>query len=180
MIQELIKYDKNFNEASFKSYIDNIFVKLFTAVMLDELDTIKHFLSDNVYQEYQSKINDLKAKKVTQIYDELNVKTSNIESIEISDAEFKVSVNLTARYLDYLINSESGDFISGNNQTREEKKYRLVFIKKRTFSQQGIVRKCPGCGASLSINTSGKCQYCDTIYNLDKYDYILESIININ
>lgn len=180
MIHELVKYDKNFNEASFKSYADNVFVKLKTAVMLDELDIIKHFLSDNVYKEYKTQIDNLKSKNITQIYDELNVKTSTITEVEITNEEFKVVLSLTARYLDYQIDSTTGNFISGNNQTQTEKKYRLVFTKKRTFLQQKIVRKCPGCGASLSINTSGKCQYCDTIYNLDKYDYILKSISCFN
>ena len=33
MLDELIKYDNNFDEAGFKSYIDNIFVKLFTRIL---------------------------------------------------------------------------------------------------------------------------------------------------
>lgn len=178
MINELIKYDSNFNEGSFKSYIANVFVKLFTAVMLDELDTVKHFLSDDVYSQYKSKIDDLNSRGVRQMYDELNVKDSNIIDVAITGDEFVVTVILTSRYMDYIVDKNNGDFISGNNQSRIEKNYKLVFTKKRTFLQQGVVRKCPGCGASISVNTSGKCEYCGTIYNLDKYDYILTSIVN--
>ena len=178
MLNELIKYDTNFNEASFKSYIDNIFVKLFTAIMLDELDTVKHFLSENVYNEYQEKINNLNSKNIRQMYDELNVKTSNIQNIEITAEYFIITVSLTARYMDYLINKDTGDFISGNNTSRIEKHYTLTFTKKRNFLQQNAVRKCPGCGASINVNNNGICDYCGTSYNLEKYDYILTNITN--
>ena len=53
------------------------------------------------------------------------------------------------------------------------------FEKKLNTKDFGIVRKCPGCGASINVNNTGKCEYCDTIFNLDDYDYILVSI-NVN
>lgn len=180
MINELIKHDTNFNEASFKSYIDNIFVKLLTSVMVDEIDKVKHFLSDTVYNEYQEKIEKLKKQQKIQMYDELNVKTSNISNIEITDNLFKITVNLTARYMDYQLSSSTGKLINGDNTKRIEVPYKLVFTKKRDFSQYDIVRKCKTCGATLSINTSGQCEFCKTIYNQSEYDYILESITKIN
>lgn len=176
MLNELIKNDTNFNEGSFKSYVANVFVKLFTSVMLDELDNVKHFLSEDVYNQYKSKIDDLNNKGLRQIYDELNVKDSSIIKVSITDTDFIVTVIVTSRYMDYIVDKNSGNFISGNNQSRIEKNYTLIFTKKRNFLQQGVVRKCPGCGASISVNTSGKCEYCGTIYNLEKYDYILTSI----
>ena len=78
MLDELVKLDVGFNEASFKSYIDNVFVKLFTAVMLNEVPNVRHFLSDEVYSEYEKISADNEARGVIQMYDELNVKSSNI------------------------------------------------------------------------------------------------------
>lgn len=176
MLDELIKYDSNFDEAGFKSYIDNVFVKLFTAVMTDSLDDVRHFLSDDVYEIYKSKIENLSFQNLTQMYDELNVKTSNISDVEVMDDSFVITVFLTARYLDYLIRKDTGSFVRGNLNNRVCRDYLLTFTKKRQTLQQGVVRKCPGCGASISVNTSGVCDYCGTTYNLDDYDYILTSI----
>lgn len=178
MINELIKLDENFNEASFKSYIANVFVKLLTSVMLDELDTVKHFLSDNVYNEYKEKTNNLNKQNLRQMYDELNVKDSIISNIQITDDNFIITVNLTSRYMDYLIDKDTSKLVRGNNTSRIEKEYILTFTKKRNFLQQNAVRKCPGCGASIDVNNNGKCSYCDTLYNLEKYDYILINITN--
>lgn len=180
MLDELIKYDTSFNEASFKSYIDNVFVKLFTSVMLDEVDDVRHFLSDEVYLQYKAISDENKSKNIIQMYDELNVKSSNIVNVEITDNEYKITVLLISRYMDYQLDKNSGNLISGNNTSRIEKNYKLIFTKKRQFLQQGVVRKCPGCGASLSVNTKGVCEYCGTTYNMEDYNYILTSITNTN
>ena len=37
-----------FNEAMFKTKVDNIFVKLFTSIMKGNLDDVKHFINGSV------------------------------------------------------------------------------------------------------------------------------------
>lgn len=180
MLDELVRCDTGFNEASFKSYIDNVFVKLFTAVMLDEVDDVKHFLSDDVYMQYKGISGDYKSRNLIQMYDELNVKSSNITNVDITDCEYKVTVLLVSRYMDYLLDRDTGNLVSGNNNSRIEVKYKLIFTKKRQFLQQGVVRKCPGCGASISVNTKGVCEYCGAVYNMSDYNYILTYINKIN
>lgn len=173
MLDELIKYDSNFNEGVFKSYIDNIFVKLYTAVMLDDLDSVRHFISEEVYLKFKDKIDDLNRKKLTQMYDELNVKSSEITNVEITDTEFVITVKLISRYMDYQINKDTGNFVSGNNKSRIEKENILVFKKTRDFKNQNNLRRCPGCSAPIDVNNNGVCSYCGRTYNLEKYDYIL-------
>ena len=68
----------------------------------------------------------------------------------------------------------------GGSLESQKEAYKLVVTKKRQFLQQGVVRKCPGCGASLSVNTKGVCEYCGTTYNMEDYNYILTSITNTN
>ena len=57
-IDEFIQIDKSFNEAMFLTKIDNVFVKLLTAAMLDEMDSVKHFISDDVYNIYKNQNNE--------------------------------------------------------------------------------------------------------------------------
>ena len=83
------------------------------------------------------------------------------------------------RYMDYIIDIDTGDLIFGDDTRRIEKRTILRFEKKLSTKEIDLVRKCPGCGASISVNTSGKCEYCDTIFNQEDYDYILVSI-NVN
>ena len=176
LIKTIIEQDNTFNEATFKSYVDNMFVKIYSAVMHDELNTVNHFMSEELYQRFEQKVADLNQRNLRQMYDELNVKSTEIISFESTDTELKIKVLLTSRYLDYYLNKETGDFVSGNNQSRVEKENILIMTKKRDFLTQKSVRKCPSCGASFSVNTNGICSYCGTTYNLIDYEYILTNI----
>ena len=175
MFEELLKIDPEFSESMFKTKTDNTFVMLFTGVMMKNLDDCKHMLSESVYEKYNSYVNELIKKNETQMYDMLNVAETEITNIEITDKAIKIYVSLLSKAYDYVMDS-SGRIIKGQDQTREVKRNHLIFTKKINFKNHKDVRKCPGCGASIDANFSGKCAYCDTIYNAVDYDYILDSI----
>ena len=78
-------YDKTFSESTFKSKIDNMFVMLHTAVMLEDLPRADHYIGDNVYKKYDAKIRELKNSNLRQMYEELNVKSTTILSSEINE-----------------------------------------------------------------------------------------------
>ncbi len=170
---------EEFNEAMFKTKVDNVFVKLYTAIMKGNLDEVSHFISDEVQSKYNAYIEELNAKNLRQMYDELNVKNTKVLSRDITAEKEVVKVELISRYMDYLIDKDTGNVVSGDDTRRVERTNYLTFEKKISTKEIGLVRKCPGCGASISVNTSGKCEYCGTIYNLEDYDYILVSI-NVN
>ena len=165
-----------FNEAMFKTKVDNIFVKVHTSIMKQNLSDVSHFISNTLEQELQNKINKLKNNNQRQMYDELNVKDTRILSRNIENDKEVVEVELISRYMDYIIDMGTGDLLSGDDTRRIEKRNILKFEKILNTKEIGIVRKCPGCGASISVNRTGKCEYCDTIFNQEDYDYILVSI----
>lgn len=167
---------KEFNEAKFLSKVDNVFVKLFTAVMLDELDKVKHFISDSIYDDYKNRNIKLNNINRRQMYDEINVKSSRINDIKQEDNKYIIEVLLDARYMDYILDLNTGNKVSGDDTKRKDEKYKLIFKKDINALNQGEVRRCPGCGNPMDINNSGKCDYCRTIYNLEDYDWILDSI----
>ncbi len=165
-----------FNEAMFKTKVDNIFVKLYTSIMKGNLDDVAHFINSDVYEKYNNYILELDSKNQRQIYDELNVKNTIVLKREIYNDKEVVEVQLISRYMDYIINKDTGDLISGDDTRRIEKINNLIFEKKVNTKDSTLVHKCPSCGANISVNTSGKCEYCGSIYNLEDYDYILVSI----
>ena len=165
-----------FNESMFKTKVDNIFVKLFTSIMKGDLSDVDHFINDEVKNKYMTYINELKSRNERQMYDELNVKDTKILSRKELDNKEVIEVEIISRYMDYIIDIDTGEIIKGDDTRRIEKRNILVFEKKNDTKDIKLVRKCPGCGASISVNTSGKCDYCGTIYNLEDYDYILTDI----
>lgn len=169
-----------YNEAMFKAKVDNIFVKLYTCIMKEDLSDVAHFINTNLYDELENKINTLKNQNRRQIYDEINVKNTIIKNRKIENDKEIVEVEIISRYMDYIIDNDTGDLVSGNDTRRIEKRNFLTFEKKLDTKTIGLVRKCPGCGASISVNTSGKCEYCDTTFNQEDYDYVLVNLYVIS
>lgn len=167
------------NVAMFKTKVDNIFVKLYTSIMKEDLSEVSHFIKDTLESEIANKINTLKSQNRRQMYDEINVKNTNILSRNILNDKEVIEVEIISRYMDYIIDRDTGDVVSGDDTRRIEKRNILVFEKKLNTKDICLVRKCPGCGASISVNTSGKCEYCGSTFNWEDYDYVLVSI-NVN
>ncbi|MBE5805644.1 MAG: hypothetical protein E7313_02870 [Clostridiales bacterium] len=176
ILNKLVEEDKDFAEAKFKAKVDNMFIQLYTAVMKQDLTRVKHFLSNEVYDKYNNKIQQLQSKNYLQLYDELNVSDTNIINISEFDDRFEIEVSLLTKYLDYILDKTTRKFISGDRDVREEKRVRLVFSKIKKAKSFGSARTCDGCGANMDLNKTGVCEYCGTTYELKNYDWILKSV----
>lgn len=173
MLDELIKLDPTFTVSGFKSKVDNIFVMLHTSLMTNNLKRVDHFISDDVYKEFNNRLQALNNNGQRQMFDELNVKSTDIENVEITDDKYIITVKIISKYLDYITDKISGEYISGDNHERIEKTNILTLEKLRNAKEQGKVRFCPNCGNSLDVNNSGFCEYCHSTYNQEDYDWVL-------
>ena len=97
--------------------------------MQEKLEGVKQFLSDDLYLKLTAYLNELASKNVRQIYDEINVKNTFIKKRTITNDKEIVEVNLTSRYMDYIIDKETGTTIKGDDKRRVEKNNYLVFEK---------------------------------------------------
>ena len=70
------------------------------------------------------------------------------------------------------------EFISGNNTSRIQKDYYMIFEKRRNASKLGIIRFCPNCGAPMDLNNTGVCSFCHKVFDQENHDWILTSIRN--
>ena len=179
-VSEFVNYDSTFNESAFLTKANNMFVKFLTNIMMDRLPEIKHFVSDEVYAYGERILNNAKEQGHRQMYDELNVYDSRISSIEVTEDYFIINLYLQSRYMEYIISLDDGNYISGNNTSRIEVNYDITLKKKRATKNRDIVRKCPTCGGSIDVNSSGKCEYCGTIYNQEDYDWVITSLEKLN
>ena len=117
-----------------------------------------------------------KKSNLRQMYEELNVKSTDILSAEVDEDKIIVKVLVVSRYMDYLMNKLNGQCVSGNNKSRVEKNNYLVLEKNIAAEKLGVSRKCPACGANMNINESGKCEYCGTIFNVEDFDWVITDI----
>ena len=175
-MDELVKLDSTFTESGFKTKVDNIFVMLHMALMTDNMKRVKHFINDDIYNDYSNRLEKLNSNNERQMFDELNVKSTNIINVEITNDKYIITVEIISRYMDYIVDKTNNKFLRGNNSSRVERKNILVFEKKRSAEKQGVVRFCPNCGHPMDVNKSGYCEYCHSTYNQENYDYVLVKI----
>jgi len=176
MVRELINLDPTFTESSFKTKVDNIFVMLHMSLMTDNMKRVDHFISDNVYQEFNNRLAVLNSNNERQMFDELNVKSTDIIKVDITEDKYIITVRLISRYMDYIIDKESANFKRGNNTSRVERENILVLEKKRSAKVQSVVRFCPNCGHPMDVNKSGYCEFCHRTCSQESYDWVLTSI----
>jgi hypothetical protein len=165
------------SDEELKSKFSNIFIMLLYSISTNDLDRVKHFLTQEMIDKYQKVIDTNINRKETVLFDELNVKTISITGKEIKDDYEYVYVDLTSRFMNYYLDDD-GNYLRGNNKRRDENNHRLVF-RKKVGTSSNVVVKCPGCGANIDANFSGKCEYCGMTYSAENYDYQLESITNL-
>ena len=178
MIEEIKKIDTNFDEAMFLSKVDHIFIMILDAIMERDLSTVKHYLSDDIYNKFNDMVNSYLDSHKIRLFDEMNVKSTNIDSVNITEEDININVTITSRYMDYFID-EDGNYISGVNDHRIELIHKLVFTKKINAKELKEARRCPNCGNTLDINHSGVCPYCNQTIDMSNYDYILVEITNL-
>ncbi len=165
------------SNAELESKFSNIFIMLLLGIQSNDLSDVKHFLSDEVYNKYAKVCYDHQNKNEMQLYDEMNVKEISVKLEE--DLGYEIAnVHIVSRYMDYIIDLTTGKKKSGVDDHRVEISHDLVF-KKIIGVSKGAVVKCPGCGANLDVNHSGKCEYCGAIYSAETYDFVLTSITNL-
>ncbi len=175
-MDELISLDSTFSVESFLSKVNNIFVMLCTSMMTNNLKRVDHFIGDNLYNRLQSELDELNDNNLIHMYDELNVKNSYIDKVEILDDKYIIDVVLTSRYLSYYIDKTTKDYVKGDREYRLEKANYLRFTKKIITKNLGIVQKCPTCGASMDLNNTGICPFCKKVFSQEDYDWILEEM----
>lgn len=168
----------DFDEREFISKVDNIFVMYLTSIMMKKPLNVKHKVNDDVFNLIVSKVKYLNDHNYTQMYGEPNIKSTKIISKEQIDGKMLVKVDIEARYMDYIIDSTTKQFVSGNNSSRSEIMYHLEFEKSLDSSSEGQIKVCPGCGASIDVNRNGQCEYCHSIYNTEDYDWVMTKINN--
>lgn len=174
-MNEILKYDEDFSESKFITYANNVFIQIYTSLMTKEIENIKHFVTPEVYNTLEDRINTLNQRGLIQMYDELNVAETDILNYQIQDNQMVIQVKILSRYLDYLMNQE-GIYVSGNKDSRITKNNYLTFAKKINFKKVEGVNKCPGCGASIDVNATGICPYCGTTYNQEDKNWIVSSM----
>ncbi|HYM49240.1 MAG TPA: Tim44-like domain-containing protein [Candidatus Limnocylindrales bacterium] len=171
--------DPNFNEQVFNDRAQTTFFALQKAWVDRNLEPARVYLSDAIYHRWKMQIDQMMAAHKRDVLENLVVGGIRVVKVQ-TDANFdSITVRIDAAATDYTVDDQSGRMVSGSRQQQP-------FTEYWTFTRSGTVRtkagesaeitQCPNCGAPLTINESGVCQYCKAVVTTGQFGWVLGNI----
>lgn len=171
-VEELTERDKSFNQSLFTSRANNMVKKLYNSITLNELDKVDHFVSDKVFNKFKKMQEDAISVGERLIFSHVNVDTV-IKDIAIVNNSYTITCNITCKYCKYYVDA-NGNVVRGNSTNRSTVIH-IVTLCKKVGVERDSVARCFGCGTTFNINESGICPTCGRVFDLEEFDYYIES-----
>ena len=179
-LEEYRQRDTSFDEVTFITKVNNIVIKFFNSITLNELKKVDHFVADKVYETGCRIAKEAEDKGNIHMFDEVNIRSSSINNITEDGEAYYMYVSMNLLYMDYIMNKDTGNVVMGDNNNRTSHPMTMVFKKYKHATEQNLVRTCPTCGASLNTNNTGVCEYCHSVYDQEDHDWVLVDIQGFN
>jgi len=128
-VDDLVKKDSSFGISNFISAANSIYVMLQSAVMIGNLSRVKSKISDKVLQKYQHIIDEFNNNNLRQMYEDINIKKTEVLSITNKDNDYYIQVLITSLAKDYVVDKKNLEYRYGVNNQKITKSNYLTFRK---------------------------------------------------
>ena len=159
----------NFNVEEFKNKSYEIFIDVQKAWMYFEYDKLKEILSDELYNIYLMDLEALKVKNQRNVMSNFENISMKLIGVKKENNQYIATVLLNTKFYDY-IEDKSGRVVRGNSHNKVNNIYILTFVKSVNEIKNNT---CPKCGADVSGNVTGICDYCKTKITFNEYDWVM-------
>ncbi len=171
--------DPGFSENAFLSRLNNMFIELQDAWTKKDWRRARPYENDQIFRMHAKQLQAFIDNNTTNVVEDINIINSYIESYEEDNSYEYIDAIIVARFRDYIVDDETGDVVKGSRDTRYRMTYRWKLMRSlgtKTEIKSIDVTQCPNCGANLSINQHGVCEYCGSEVTTGNYDWVLTSI----
>ena len=159
----------NFNMEEFKNKSYEIFIDVQKAWMYFEYDKLKELLTDELYNRYLMNLEALKVKNQRNVMSDFENISIKLIGVKKENNQYIATVLLNTKFYDY-IEDKSGRVVRGNSHNKINNIYILTFVKSVNEIKNNT---CPKCGADVSGNVTGICDYCKTKITFNEYDWVM-------
>ncbi len=164
----------NFNQTAFITKTKNAFEEVQRAWEKKNLSSVRRFISDGVYQRFNTQILMMNKLEQTNTIKNLKVLETKIALIEIEEPYEIIHVQYKAEISDAFT---SNRFQNLNQKFDEEFIEFWTYIRKKSDKHKDIYEttNCPNCGDSLPADMGeiSKCPSCSTYINTGEFDWVL-------
>jgi uncharacterized Zn finger protein (UPF0148 family) len=172
-----IRNNPGFDEAEFREKVKTAFIQIQDAWEKQDLSRVRKYISDGVYQRFNTQFRMMKLLKQTNRLENLEVKGIHLDRIDTDGLYDIIHVAIHASIIDHF---ESELDPSLNSGGKEEFVEYWSFLKKRGAEKKDLygTNQCPNCGAPLpeKMGEVSNCESCGTLTNSGEYDWVLSEI----
>ena len=113
-ISQIQQTDRDFDPAYFTEVASDVFFKVQAGWMRREIDSYRHLLGEQLAQEYEEHFSDMRRKGHINKLESIAVRQVEIIQAGSDGREDFVTVLFTANLLDYTVNDQNGEVVSGS------------------------------------------------------------------
>ncbi|MGN0629247.1 MAG: TIM44-like domain-containing protein [Oscillospiraceae bacterium] len=183
-LADLKERDPGFNESQFLEDASNLYVRMQNAWTARDLTPIRTRLTAELYAKSERQVQTYIDKHQTNHVDRISVLNSSIVGCTSDDKNDIVTVELTARVVDYVTDDNTGNIVRGSDSRELFMTYRWTFIrtlgKVTGAAGEADGKHCPNCGAPIDLNQSAVCSFCGSVVESGDYDWVLSNIQGIS
>ena len=186
MIENQIQaIDPLFNKAEFLSWASDMFVKLQYAWSDRNLETIRYFITPELYEQTNNQVQRYVTNKQINKLERVSVNLSRLYSFAQEGDREILRIVLESKMVDYIIDETSGNILRGDTATNVVNPYILTFVRKAGVKtpeggMKAETMNCPNCGGATTILSSGKCPYCGSIITTRDNNWALSEMKRYN
>jgi uncharacterized Zn finger protein (UPF0148 family) len=174
---KFLQNNPDFNEESFKDNVKTAFLDIQDAWQNQDLSRVRKFISDGVYQRFNTQFKMMKLLQQTNKIDNINIKNIYIDKIESDGLYDIIHTAVHASLSDHFISRLDSSLNSGGSEEFVEY---WSFLKKRGKRRKDLYNSdsCPNCGSPLPADMGevSRCESCGTLTNSGEYDWVLSEI----
>lgn len=175
--EQFLSANPDFNEELFKRAVRETFIKVQKAWEKQNVSEIRRFISDGVYQRFNTQFTMMSLLKQKNIINDIDVKNVYIDRVESDGLYDIVHTAIHASLRDQFISELDSSLNTGGHEEFVEY---WSFLKKRGKPRKDMyfTYDCPNCGSPLPTDMGelSQCPSCNTITNSGEYDWVLSEI----
>ena len=175
--------DPNFSERDLREKLSNVYVQMQNGCTARNIESLRPYFTDALYQQFDRQIKALIANRQINVVERISVLDVNLRGFFQEGGSDHLVAELKTRITDYTVAEDTGALISGSKTAEKFMTYEWDLSRPTgaLTQQAGDVteRRCPNCGAPLSVNESAKCPYCDSVITFADHDWTIYAVKGI-
>ena len=167
-----------------KTWLADIYVKFQKAWQAKDLSPIRKYMTEGYYSQMDMQVDKYRKKGQTNHVDDIKVLNVELLGWKQEGSTNIITARITARITDYVTDDTTGSIVRGSNAKEKILTYEWTLARTSDVTASRSAgtteQTCPHCGAVLTLNQSGVCDYCGAVVISGSFDWAVRNIKGIS